>query len=66
MALQNQFSTLRSAFTLWGRHDLTPKEQRQIRFSNVLLVYAIAFALLSSVYSTANWTEHLDFISRHA
>ena len=57
---------LRSAFALWGRHDLTPKEQRQVRTSNTLLVYAIAFATLSSVYGIANWTEHPDLISRHA
>ena len=57
---------LRSAFALWGRHDLTPKEQRQVRTSNALLVYAIAFAIFSSVYGIANWTEHPDLISRHA
>ena len=57
---------LRSAFALWGRHDLTPKEQRQVRPSNVLLGYAIAFVTLSTVYGIANWTEHPDLITRHA
>ena len=57
---------LRSAFELWGRHDLTPREQRQVRTSNVLLIYAIAFAILSAIYGIANWTEHPDLISRHA
>ena len=57
---------LRSAFELWGRHDLTPKEQRQVRTSNVLLIYAIAFATLSAIYGIAKWTEHPDLITRHA
>ena len=56
----------RSAFAFWGRHDLTPKEQRQVRTANVLLVYAIAFASLSSVYGISNWAEHPDVITRHA
>ena len=56
---------LRSAFELWGRHDLTPREQRQVRTSNVLLIYAIAFATLSAIYGIANWTEHPDLIARH-
>ena len=47
-------------------HDFTPKEHRQVRTANVLLVYAIAFATLSAVYGIANWTEHLDLITRHA
>ena len=57
---------LRSVFELWGRHDLTPREQRQVRTSNVLLIYAIAFATLSAIYGIANWTEHLDLSARHA
>ena len=56
----------RSAFELWGRHGLTPKEQRQVRTSNVLLIYAIAFANFSAIYGIANWTDHPDLISRHA
>ena len=56
---------LRSAYALWGRHDLTPKEQRQVRTSNVLLIYAIAFATLSAIYGIASWTEHPDLITRH-
>ena len=51
---------------MWGRHDLTPKEERQVRTSNVLLIYAIAFATLSAIYGIANWTEHPDLITRHA
>ena len=46
---------LRSSFELWGRHDLTPREQRQVRTSNVLLIYAIAFATLSNI-----WHRQLD------
>ena len=57
---------LRSAYELWGRHDLTPKEQRQVRTSNVLLIYAIAFATLSAIYGIANWTEHPDLMTKHA
>ena len=57
---------LRSAFALWGRHDLSPKEQRQVRTANVLLVYAIAFATLSAVYGIANWTEHPDLLTRYS
>ena len=56
---------LRSAFALWGRHDLTPKEQRQVRTANVLFVYVIVVATLSSVYGIAKWTEHPDLITRH-
>ena len=37
-----------------------------MRTSNVLLIYAIAFATLSSIYGIANWTEHPDLMSRHA
>ena len=48
---------LRSAFELWGRHDLTPREQRQVRTSNVLLIYAIAFVILPAIYGIANWTS---------
>ena len=57
---------LRSAYELWGRHDLTPREQRQVRTWNVLLIYAIAFATLSATYGIGNWTEHPDFITKHA
>ena len=57
---------LRSAFELWGRHDLTPREQRQVHTSNVLPIYAIAFEILSAIYGIANWPEHPDLISRHA
>ena len=57
---------LRSAYELWRRHDLTPKEQRQVRTSNVLLIYAIAFATLSAIYGIANWTEHPDLMTKHA
>ena len=57
---------LRAAFVFWGRHDLTPKEKRQVRTANVLLVYAIAFATLSAVYGIANWTEQPDLLTRHA
>ena len=57
---------LRSAFELWGRHGLTPREQRQVRTSNVLLIYAIAFATPSAICGIANWTEHPNLISRHA
>ena len=52
---------LRSAYAIWGRHDLMPKEQRQLRTANMLLVYATAFAILSAVYGIAKWTEHPDF-----
>ena len=57
---------IRSAFALWGRHDLTPKEQRQLRTANVQLVYAIAFATLSAVYGISNETEHPDVLTGHA
>ena len=57
---------LRSAFALWGRHDLTPQEQRQVRTSNVFFVYTIVFATFSAAFGIANWTEHPDLISRHA
>ena len=45
---------------------MTPREQRQVRTSDVLLIYAIAFVILSAIYVIANWTEHPDLISRHA
>ena len=57
---------LRSAFALWGRHDLTPKEQRQVRTANMLLVYAISLATLSAIYFIANWTEHPSLLTRHS
>ena len=57
---------LRLAYELWGRHDFTPREQRQVRTSNVLLIYAIAFATLSATYGIANWTEHPDLITKLA
>ena len=57
---------LRSAFAVWGRHDLTPEEQRQVRTANVLFVYAIVFATLSAVFGIANLTEHPYFLTRHA
>ena len=55
------------AYELWGRHVFfTPREQRQVRTSNVLFIYAIAFATLSATYGIANWTEHPDVITKHA
>ena len=36
-----------------------------MRTSNVLLIYAIAFATLSAIYGIASWTEHPDLITRH-
>ena len=56
----------RSAFALWGRHDLTPNEQRQVRPANVMLVYVIAFAALSAVCGIANWTEHPVLLIGHS
>ena len=57
---------IRSAYELWGRHVSTPREQRQVRTSNVLLIYAIASATLSATYGIANSTEHPNLITRHA
>ena len=56
---------LRAEGCLWGRTDLTPREQRQIRTANVLLIYAIAFATLATFYGIHMWLEHPDLIQRH-
>ena len=50
---------------LVGRTDLTPREQRQIRTANVLLIDGIAFATLATFYGIHMWLEHPDLIQRH-
>ena len=56
---------LRHFFELWGRRDLTPREQRQIRTANVLLIYTIAFATLCLFHGIGMWIEHPDKFARH-
>ena len=51
---------LRTAWHPWGRKDLTPREARQVRTANVLLLCTILFATLASFYGTALWIEHPD------
>ena len=43
---------------------MTPREQRQIRTANVLLIYAIAFATFAAFYGIHMWLEHPDIIQR--
>jgi hypothetical protein len=45
--------------------DLTPREQRQIRTANVLLMYAIAFATRATFYGVHMWLEHPDLTQKH-
>ena len=49
---------LRTAARPWGRTDLTPKEDRQVRTANVLLTYTIAFATLVFFCGIGAWVEH--------
>ena len=56
---------LRAEGCFWGRTDLTPREQRQIRTANVLLVYAIAFTTPAIFYGVHMWLEHPDLTQRH-
>lgn len=66
MALQNQPSTTKISFRFLGQTWSHTKRPRQVRTSNVVVVYAIVFETLSSVYGIANLTEHPNLISRHA
>ena len=57
---------LRHREALWGRLDLKPREHRQVRTANVLLMFTIAFATFSAFLGLHMWVEHPDIIARHA
>ena len=50
---------------LWGRLDLKPREARQLRTANVLLIYTIAFATLAVMSGLSMWVEYPDLVRGH-
>ena len=56
---------LRHASQLWGRADLTPKEHRQLRTANVLLMFTIGFATLAAFIGVGVWIEHPGLLPQH-
>ena len=56
---------LRYREALWGRTDLKPREHRQVRTANVLVMFTIAFATFSAFHGLHMWIEHPDCTSRH-
>ena len=65
MALPPQYSTLENRHQPIGEKDLTPREHRQIRTANVLLIYAITLPILAAFYGIHMWLEHPDLVERH-
>ena len=55
---------LRTGKNIWGRKDLTPREARQVRTANVLLICTLIYATMASMYGIAMWIEHPDLTAR--